>query len=210
MTDKASPGPIWLVPLPAEGVRRGALLLHQQCWLWGQDLRSPAGNLLVAAGLHRLDPPEAGRGGHRTRYGAVLPGGRYVVLWSGGFAFGGDDGLLCFPRLAFQPRLLPRVTHLAQVPHFAAPPVPQADAPIGHPAFVLVTPALDWLADYEAFALAIAGEAYRRACAAEWARVEAEAQRLAAAEGVSYEPLPALPPSGLEDGWRALCEAVQQ
>lgn len=210
MTDARALAPIWLVPMPAEVIERGALLLHQQCWLWGQDLRSPAGNLLMAAGLHRLDPSEAGRGGHRTRYGAALEGGRYVVVWSGGFAFGGPDGLLCFPRLLFQPRVLPEVPRLADVPHFPAPPVPQDDAPYGHPALVLVAPALDWLARYEALAAGTAGEVYRRACVAEWARIEREAQRLAAAEGVTYEPLPGIPVDGLEAEWRALAARLSR
>lgn len=206
VTDVDRPGPIWLVPMPAAA--RGALLLHQQCWLWGQDLRSPAGNLLVAAGLHRLDPPEAGRGGHRTRYGATLEGGCYVVAWSGGFAFGSEDGLLCFPRLLFQPRLLPDVQRLSAVPHFAAPPLPEGDAPSGHTALALVVPALEWLATYEAVAVRIAGEAYRGACASEWGRIEREAERLAAAEGVTYDPLPGIPLHGLARDWWALAQML--
>ncbi len=204
MTDAAVPAPIWLAPMPLEVVAHGALLLHQQCWLWGQDLRSPAGNLLMAAGLHRLDPPEAGRGGHRTRYGGALEGDRYVVVWSGGFAFGGLEGLLCFPRLLFQPRVLPEVRRLADIPHFPAPPVPQDDAPEGHSALMLVEPALDWLARYEALVAVTAGEAHRSACAAEWAHIEQEALRLATAEGVTYAPLPGPPIEGLEADWRAL------
>lgn len=42
---------IWRVP-PAV-IREGKLLLDQQCWCWGQDIRHSDGNLLLAHGFVR-------------------------------------------------------------------------------------------------------------------------------------------------------------
>jgi hypothetical protein len=44
--------------LPRELMNRGRTLLHQQCWLWGQDIRRAEGNLLLEYGFERKRPPE--------------------------------------------------------------------------------------------------------------------------------------------------------
>ena len=44
-------GSIWRVPPSV--IREGKLLLDQQCWCWGQDIRHPDGNLLLTHGFVR-------------------------------------------------------------------------------------------------------------------------------------------------------------
>lgn len=198
-----------VVDLPADLVEDGASWLHQQCGLWGQDLRSPQGNLLVAHGLRRLGPREAPSGGHRTRYGMTTAEEHHVVVWSGGYCLGDDSGVLCLPRLRFQPVVLqPGVAAPEDVPAILAPPRASSAAPAGHPALRLLAPALDWLAGYEAYVAQVA-PGHREACAVEWDRVEREATRLAAGEGIEYRPLPGIPADGLESSWRALAARVR-
>lgn len=201
------------VDWPETAVTHGASLLHQQCWLWGLDLRSPHGNLLLRAGLIRLDAPPGGDGprAHRTRYGGPagdVPG-RYVVLWSGGYCYGGPEGAFCFPRMRFGPLLLPTTRSVEDVPSFTSPPAATGDAPEGHPALALGLDALAWLARYEAWAEDTAGPGYRRDCEAEWERIEAEAARLAALEGVAYDRVPAVPAGTLGAAWDALRASVR-
>ena len=42
---------VWRVPPSV--IREGKLLLDQQCWCWGQDIRHPEGNLLLTHGFVR-------------------------------------------------------------------------------------------------------------------------------------------------------------
>ncbi|MDO9443846.1 MAG: hypothetical protein Q7K37_00890 [Dehalococcoidia bacterium] len=198
-----------LVGLPPDVVADGARWLHQQCWLWGRDLRSPQGNLLVSHGLRRLGLRGAPGGGHRTRYGMTTVEGRHAVVWSGGYCLGDDSGVLCFPRLRFQPVVLqPGVAVPEGVPVILSPPEASGPAPAGHLPLRLLAPALDWLAGYEAHVAQVA-PGHRAACAAEWDRVEREAVRLAAGEGIEYYPLPGISPDGLESSWRSLAARVR-
>ena len=48
--------------LPYALQRRGCTLLHQQCWLWGQDVRRTEGNLLLELGFDRVRPPAGQQG----------------------------------------------------------------------------------------------------------------------------------------------------
>jgi hypothetical protein len=198
-----------LVRLPADVVEDGARWLHQQCWLWGRDLRSPQGNLLVTHGPRRLGSRDVPGGGHRTRYGMTTVEGHHVVVWSGGYALGDGSGVLCFPRLRFQPVVLePGIAAPEDIPVVLAPPEASGPAPAGHLALRLVALALDWLAEYEAHVAQVA-PGHRAACAAEWDRVEREAARLAAGEGIEYHPLPPISPDGLESSWRSLAARVR-
>ncbi|PKN81461.1 MAG: hypothetical protein CVU47_06830 [Chloroflexi bacterium HGW-Chloroflexi-9] len=198
-----------LVGLPADVVQDGARWLHQQCWLWGRDLRSPQGNLLVRYGFRRLGPPEAQSGGHRTRYGMTTAEGRHVVVWSGGYALGDDSDVLCFPRLRFQPVVLePGVAAPEDVPVILGPPEASGPAPVEHLVLRLLAPALDWLAGYEAHVARVA-PGHRAACAVEWDRVEHEAVRLAAGEGIEYHALAGISPDGLASSWRSLAARVR-
>lgn len=62
---------------------RGAELMHQQCWCWGQDVRRPEGNLLLENGFERTRAPEDVSGSFR--YWLERNGTR-LALW--GFGVG--------------------------------------------------------------------------------------------------------------------------
>lgn len=87
---------IWRVP-PAV-LREGKLLLDQQCWCWGQDIRHPEGNLLLEGGFIRERHPTER---DLSRY-AQPP----VVLWAFGLFFEG----LWLLRQDFKVRLAPAET----------------------------------------------------------------------------------------------------
>ena len=196
----------------------GARLLHAQCWLWGQDLHSPAGDLLRAVGPERGERESAPA--HRTYYVDRLEGGRFAVAWSGGLLFGdpsltGNSGdALLFPRLRFAPialddvRAPPDVRDLdarLRVGGATAPPATGDTSGLDVPGLdARIRAAIAWLASYEDRAVAIAGADWRARCAAVWAETEVQARTLAAAEGVEYTPLPPLPRAGLAGAWRDL------
>ena len=87
---------VWRVP-PAV-IRAGKLLLDQQCWCWGQDIRHPEGNLLLTHGFVR------------ERHAAEKDLSRYsqppATLWAFGLFY---DGLWLL-RQDFKIRLAPSET----------------------------------------------------------------------------------------------------
>jgi hypothetical protein len=66
------------IVLPEPIRRRGAELLHLQCWLWGCDIRRAEGNLLLAYGFSRQRPPSGAAGS--SAYLMALESGVCVVL----------------------------------------------------------------------------------------------------------------------------------
>ena len=184
---------------------RGAALLHAQCWLWGQDLRSPRGDLLRAVGLERH--AIEGARSHRTYYVEQLPA-QFAVAWSGGLLFGDGSGTLFFPRLRFSPARLGDIRSPGDLGNL--------NARLGAPPALADTPgleaathaAIEWLATYEQRAAILAGVEWRARCAEVWADTEARAHELAAGMGVEYPPLPPLPSTGLEGAWRDLAGAL--
>ena len=87
--------------LPSSLQKRGKVLLNQQCWLWGQDVRRPEGNLLLERGFERLRPPE--EAGGATQYTLFLTNDLRVRLWGFGMYFGGVQGVYV-NRYEFVPR----------------------------------------------------------------------------------------------------------
>lgn len=187
--------------LPTRLVERGAVLLHAQCWLWGQDLKSPHGDLLARFGMERATFESAVD--HRRFYRAVLTGGRFVVAWGGGLMFGDADGALFFPRMTFFPRRLDEVRALDSVPdlHYVRDVEPR---PLDSGRLALVKAALTWLAEYEEDVFHRAGASWRAECSEVWSWTESEAESLAASVGVEYQPLEPLPREGLGAAWLAM------
>lgn len=221
----APPGPVPVLPplLVAEGAR----LLHQQCWLWGQDLRSPGGNLLAAFGGRRIvlgseraneagnepdnEPGGPGAGAHHVAYGFRLPAG-VLVAWSGGVACGDSAGAVLLPRLRFAPIALdggaldggmdldaaPGLNPLLRLPPAAATPEVLAR----------LAAACAWIAGYETW-VAARRPGWRDRCIEAWDHIEREAARLARGEGVAYERVAAVPASALGAAWRGLATAIE-
>ncbi|MCS6801805.1 MAG: hypothetical protein RMM58_01560 [Chloroflexota bacterium] len=135
-------------------------LVDQQFWCWGQDIRRPEGNLLLAFGFERTRPPAGVLGSSCYRLAGA---GREVVLWGWGLLLVGPAGGVFLPRHGFAPR--PALAPLAAPCWSPEGLPPLGDAPVPGTGRWFQA-AADWIADYEAWVLATVGLAYRRACAA--------------------------------------------
>ena len=143
--------------LPSPVRQRGCALLHQQCWLWGQDIKRAEGNLLLLHGFDRLRPPEGMSGS--SQYSLRLGSGLQIRLWGFGLFFGGEEGIF-LNRFDFTPRE-------AQIGQCwqgidAMTDLPRASLRSSLPE------ALRWIGAYEAWVLRSCGTGYRRACLASW------------------------------------------
>ncbi|MEZ2346381.1 hypothetical protein [Terriglobus sp. RCC_193] len=134
-------------------LRRGSALLHQQCWLWGCDIRRSEGNLLLTYGFARQADLEGKRS---TQYTLPLEHCSIVRLWGSGFYFGSVEEGVFLNRFAFEPRLV-RFTEDWQ------DPVRLKEAP-RYMDFQRLSAACGWIAEYEMWALLQFGKAYRRTC----------------------------------------------
>jgi hypothetical protein len=159
--------PIWWPP--SDSIRRrGEALLHQQCWLWGCDIRRPEGNALLAYGFKRQRPPADARGS--SAYLLACASDSVVVLWGFGLFYGDPTDGVFLGRYGFAPaparlRDLARLPWSpAQIAPAAAPARPEAHGDLQ----TQLVAALRWIAGYESWVLATLGAAYRQHCLAEW------------------------------------------
>jgi hypothetical protein len=141
--------------------RTFAGLLHQQCWLWGCDIRRPAGNLLIDYGARRR-PPASGRPG-TSSYEVALDARTTLHLWGFGVALARQDGPSIFvgrydvaPAAVHDPAALARVWHVADLPPRAPYDTPPGWWPVARVA--------EWIGDYEAWVAAEAGHEWRERC----------------------------------------------
>ena len=132
--------------------RRGKALLHQQCWLWGQDIKCVEGNLLLVHGFERLRPPNGLSGS--SQYTLSLQGNQSVRLWGFGIYFGAESGIF-LNRFEFIPREA-RMADLWQAREMTG--LPRAKS------LTLLTQILRWIGDYEAWVLRTLGSEYRKSC----------------------------------------------
>ena len=153
--------------LPARIKRQGRLLLNQQCWLWGQDVkhRQPgdeAENLLLRHGFTRMRPPAGVVGS--SQYTLDLPDGLRVRLWGFGIFFGqagGESGGLYLNRFDFFPR---QAAPADQWQAHTLKHVPRARD------LRLLPQLARWIGGYEAWVLQVAGAGYRGRCLDGWKR----------------------------------------
>lgn len=162
----------------AEGLRdwpgsywqRGTFLLHQQCWCWGQDIRSPHGNLLQRYGFTRVRAPEGREGS--SRYW-LRDGSQELYLWGFGVALRDDaNGALYLNRYNFMPRWLEDGKRLREAWRIEdlgdlRPPLSMRSLRCTRRMLRVV---LRRLADYERWVLAEFGVSYRREVLREWRR----------------------------------------
>lgn len=162
--------------IPAQVRRQGRILLHQQCGLWGQDVRRAEGNLLLNFGFERMRAPEGAVSS--SQYTLNLGKSEFVRLWGFGLFYGGERGGIYVNRYDFTPRLA-----------FATPKVWQSIEEMRRlPAASdtsLLEKAMRWIASYERWVLHCYGNTYRAACLAGWRKC-------------------GLPDSGLPAAWMAL------
>ncbi|MFT4039790.1 MAG: hypothetical protein QM692_16540 [Thermomicrobiales bacterium] len=155
-------------PLPDAVRRRANALLHQQFWLWGQDVRH-APNLLAARGFVGQRPPEGVAGSPVY----VLPG--ELALWGFGLlapGFGSDGAPLYVNRFCCEPRqtaagLDPlRVWRPQQLGALHTPGSPDD----WQDALAALAGVMRWIVAYEQWVSAEAEPAYRAGCLARWPR----------------------------------------
>lgn len=165
--------------IPTGVRRRGRVLLNQQFWLWGLDIRRPEGNALIEFGFSRMKPPEGQKGSNT--YVLCRADGVSIILWAFGFFYHrADAGGIFVPRFGFTPRL----ARFAGLPGeiWSATQLTTCRVPHGARQWArthcLVIPALRWVADYERWVLEARSLAYRRACVADWRHTQVAADRL--------------------------------
>lgn len=152
--------------LSAGLARRGADLLHHQCWAWGADVRRSEGNLLLRYGFER-----AALGAAR-RY-VLKRGGRLIVLWPFGLAFSRPERMhalaIFVERFEFEPRCI--------TPQSAAAAWSSAQFDVMEPddraeraALAATLGAVRWIEAYERWVQGVAGKAYRDRTLLAWDR----------------------------------------
>jgi hypothetical protein len=146
--------------------KRGRALLHQQCWLWGHDIRREGGNLLLAYGFERTRPPEGVSGS--SQYTLCLSNDQHLRLWGFGFYFGAVSGIYV-NRYDFVPRetrlkglwVAQEMSRLSRAKEFS-----------------LLPQALRQIASYEAWVARTLGAEYRAKCLVDWEDAESKSGRI--------------------------------
>jgi hypothetical protein len=144
-------------------------LMHQQCWLWGFDIRSVEGNLLLEFGFERTRPMVETTGS--SRYALRLDGWN-LDLWGFGAVCRCGDMRLYINRYDVEPMLI------------VDPKWPQAStaSPPEQASLAAVEPGTDpyaglceraarfflWIAGYEEWVLQRRGLGYRRESLRAW------------------------------------------
>lgn len=135
--------------------RRGGTLLNQQCWVWGQDVRRPEGNLLVEHGFHRVPLPAGLEG--CSQYSLPLEGGGEVRLWGFGIFYRAAPGTgLYLNRFSFAPLQVVLDSDIWKADAFAGLPASQD--------FAAVAAAVRWIEQFEREIQLQMGAAYRSFC----------------------------------------------
>ena len=179
--------------------KRGAALLHQQCWCWGFDVRRQSANgranLLVELGFERVAAPGGVHGA--TTYRLRQIDGSTITLWGFGLCYGDAAGGIFVSRFGFWPRLGATATpesafeakHLASFR--AARQLDECERALDY-----FARALRWIATYEERAVEVAGLEHRRAALDAWSH------------GVASHHASA--PETLARDWRELAAQSQQ
>ena len=189
---------VWMT-LSGDFKKRGAALLHQQCWCWGFDVRREVAgeraNLLLELGFERVAAPDGVHGA--TTYRLRQRDGSTISLWGFGLCFGDEAGGIFVSRFAFWPRLgvaaAPEqayaAKHLAEFR--AARRLDECERALDY-----FARALHWIAEYEQRAADVAGASHRQEALHAWSR------------GVATHR--ALAPDALPAAWRELAAQSQQ
>lgn len=169
-------------PLSRHSRQMGRVLLQQQCWFFGCDIRRVEGNLLLVHGFTRHRPPAGVEAS--TQYRLTLADGGLVCLWGFGIFYGDPDvnAGTFLNRFDFDPQLAPRCDF--------GPDLWQPDGLRGlrrvhstsdaRLARSLVPGVLNWVAQYESWVMEHAGLAYRRECLARWPHASVDPMRTVA------------------------------
>lgn len=144
---------------------QGTVLLNQQIWCWGQDIRHREGNLLLAYGFHRHRPPANTHGS--SCYELLVSEQTSIRLWGFGLlyehlALGG----IFLKRYAFVPTWTPLTSQPSTI--WSSDQLPFLTRPrsrgASRRAHCLLLAALRWIINYERWVRMKVGEAYRSRC----------------------------------------------
>ncbi len=150
----------WL-SYPADYKKQLKPLLHQQMWLFGQDILCPEGNLLYRYQFTHKKGEKRG-GSMYTRWEK----NRQIVLWGWGIWFGQTDMGSIFvnrykakPRYTALPRLNQTIHGQARLPHLVYRVGSEVEVETMRR---LWCDLLFWLAEYEAWVLEACGCSWRQ------------------------------------------------
>jgi len=152
--------------------RRVHVLMEQQFWLWGCDVRRADGNLLMTFSASKTRPPSDATC-KTSRYDLAIAPGRVISLWGFGLAVADDRlGTLVLPRYGFHPRCGECGADLGGcwdprdfTERFAHPRTCDHERTM-----TLVPELFAWIARYERDVIATAGIAYRETTIRAWQR----------------------------------------
>ncbi|MBM3736134.1 MAG: hypothetical protein FJW39_10140 [Acidobacteria bacterium] len=164
--------------LPAYWLR-GAELMHQQCWCWGQDVRRPNGNLLLEYGFERSGPPAEVSGS--SRYLLDRDGAR-IVLWGFGVGYVVEGvGGIYVNRYCFVPRWMGEFAPIDSV--WRAEELASLRRPFTRREIRrsrrLLQSLMRWIASYERWVEETWGPHYRAGTLVAWNRTSIPATRMA-------------------------------
>jgi hypothetical protein len=159
--------------------RRGATLLHQQCWCWGQDIQRPQGNLLIQYGFERSRRPEHRSGS--SRY-TLRSASATVRLWGFGITYLRPDyGCIYVNRYCFVPRWIPGDVDLddvwqdTELNGFRRPGTRRQVRRSRR----LLQALMRWVSGYEIWVASTFGAPYRQATLASWTKTSIPPERMA-------------------------------
>jgi hypothetical protein len=137
-------------------------LFHQQCWCWGEDIRRPEGNLLLARGFIRE------RGARSSRY-HLAEAGVCITLWAFGACFGDADAGGVFIdrhslRLKLGPMVPPDAWSAAALRGYHSPRTAREVSQAG----ALSARFASWVADYEEWVPTVTHPGYRTEVLSRW------------------------------------------
>jgi hypothetical protein len=158
------------IKLPADARKQGTLLLNQQLWCWGQDVRYAGGNLLMAYGGQRIPTPDARKSTSQYVFEDAAGAGQ-VALWGFGVWYGmAGVGSVFLKRYEFRPRLnlslysAPEIWQTDRLPDLFTPTDPE-EVQLARQLWVN---ALRWIGNYERWAHAQTSAAYRQGVVQAW------------------------------------------
>ena len=149
--------------------RFAEILLHQQLWCLGKDIKVPENNLLIRYGLERIRPPQGTTG--NSNYVVRFDGEVSLALWGFGIYYGyGKNQGVYIGRYNVYPKLIH--DEPLSLPVWDPANLPEMKTPEGieewEYSFILISELLEWVARYEEWVSLTMAGSYRKECLKEW------------------------------------------
>ncbi|MBM3969335.1 MAG: hypothetical protein FJ302_05665 [Planctomycetes bacterium] len=149
-------------------------LFDQQLWCWGEDVKRPNGNLLVACGFERIPPPKG-----QEQFGSMYSrrirrGGRIVLRGWGLLISDRKHGAILLKRYGFTPELLSgeeiptQLWDTSDLPKLISP---QSDVDVSRVLFLL-SAACRWVVSYETWLRLRIGMKHRETSIEHWKKMK--------------------------------------